>query len=1223
MADYGKQVGRLNVRVLPDASRFRDKLKRDLEKLEKEIRMDLQTEADVDPAERTLRRFSDQWNRRSITLNVNTITAAARTQLATLARTRQVDILVRVRKSALAGAEGALARLSGFRVASELVEKLNNALSNLDKKAFAIGRVALLTGNLVNVLASASVGAITVASDLAKIGNLALVLPAAFAGAAVGLGTLIVAMKDAKTQLAVLGPAYTALGAIIKTNFWEQARRPIIELSDSIMPALRRGFGDTATAIGTQLATLAGAFQRTLGGGVIEGMFVKLVETIDIVTQGMNPLAEAITTLGVVGGQFLPRLGQWFVDIGNSFNTWVQANAANGNLFKWIEEGIDSLANLGRAVSGFTGILSAINTAAENAGAQGLKGFADNLQGAADILNSPAVQSGLTLILQGVSNGMLGLGVGVSAIGGALLELAPVISNVLTTAGQALGQLFAAIASAITQPEFKDGLIDLFNGIDAAITSLAPAFPALGQLFGQLATTVGIFLTAVAPLLAMIKTTFAPLFDELLQAIQPLIPVFADALTSAVEGLVPIIESLTSFLRDNRDTVTDLAGVLIVLGAGVAGASRLVEGFRTTMLALKAIMALSSVETARIVALYAIDFVKAMVASTAAMVKNVAETAILKAMYAGDFLKGFIASLAAQARALAVATAAKVKDVAQTAILKAMYAGDAIRAFVVSIASQGAALAVATAAKVRDTAAMVAHKVATVAVSAATKAAAAAQWLMNAAMSANPIGIIIVAIAALVAGLVYFFTQTELGQQVWSNLMSFVGDAIQNIRDFIGTAVTWISENWQLLLAILLGPFGALLGFVITNFDAIVEVVTTFATNVAALWTALWDGFLTIVSVVWDAVVLAVTTYIQLVVAVLTAIGMVIVGIWTALWEGFVSIISTVWGFIVAVVTAQIQLVVGIITAVGAAISGVWNAIWTGIVGVVTAVWSAISGVVQGAINFVQSIIANVLGIISAIWNGNWSAIGGYVQNILTAAQAFIGTVLNGIRSVIQSVMSAAAGVWNAIWSGISATVQAVVGGIRGFVSGLVGAVSGAIQGVFTTVSGIQQKVIAVFSGAGQWLAESGRKIIQGLVDGITGMAQRVRDAVSGVMEAARNLLPFSPAKEGPFSGKGWSLYSGRSISEALAEGITDRTSNVREAALKMMESIPTDATMNVATAVDGIDIAQQRREALFKAGDTVNIEHAGSDPASIVKEIDMKKRQAAARARTEKAALL
>ncbi|MDR6691340.1 tape measure domain-containing protein [Microbacterium sp. 1154] len=92
---------------------------------------------------------------------------------------------------------------------------------------------------------------------------------------------------------------------------------------------------------------------------------------------------------------------------------------------------------------------------------------------------------------------------------------------------------------------------------------------------------------------------------------------------------------------------------------------------------------------------------------------------------------------------------------------------------------------------------------ATLAASTASRVAAAGQWLLNAALSANPIGIIILAITALVGALVWFFTQTELGQQIWSNVMGAIGTAatwlwetvLQPVFTAIGAVVTWVWEN--------------------------------------------------------------------------------------------------------------------------------------------------------------------------------------------------------------------------------------------------------------------------------------------------------------------------------------------------------------------------------------------------------------------------------------------
>lgn len=67
--------------------------------------------------------------------------------------------------------------------------------------------------------------------------------------------------------------------------------------------------------------------------------------------------------------------------------------------------------------------------------------------------------------------------------------------------------------------------------------------------------------------------------------------------------------------------------------------------------------------------------------------------------------------------------------------------------------------------------------------------AAAKQWLLNAAMNANPIMLVVTAISALVAALVWFFTQTETGRQLWADFTGFLQATWQNITDFF--QATW------------------------------------------------------------------------------------------------------------------------------------------------------------------------------------------------------------------------------------------------------------------------------------------------------------------------------------------------------------------------------------------------------------------------------------------------
>ena len=74
------------------------------------------------------------------------------------------------------------------------------------------------------------------------------------------------------------------------------------------------------------------------------------------------------------------------------------------------------------------------------------------------------------------------------------------------------------------------------------------------------------------------------------------------------------------------------------------------------------------------------------------------------------------------------------------------------------------------------------------------KAVTAAQWLMNAAMNANPIGIIIGLIAALVAAFIYFWNTSEEFRQFWIDLWENIKEAVSKAWEAI---TKWFSEAWD------------------------------------------------------------------------------------------------------------------------------------------------------------------------------------------------------------------------------------------------------------------------------------------------------------------------------------------------------------------------------------------------------------------------------------------
>ncbi|MFG2056694.1 hypothetical protein ACGFI9_21990 [Micromonospora sp. NPDC048930] len=123
----------------------------------------------------------------------------------------------------------------------------------------------------------------------------------------------------------------------------------------------------------------------------------------------------------------------------------------------------------------------------------------------------------------------------------------------------------------------------------------------------------------------------------------------------------------------------------------------------------------------------------------------------------------------------------------------------ATRGAAIASGTNAAATTAGDVATKRSLISMAAQKVAMVATRAATLAYAAAQWVLNAAMSANPIGLIIIAVIALVAGIVLLWRNSETFRKIVIAVWHAVWGAIK-------AAYNWVVDNWPKLFQILTWP---------------------------------------------------------------------------------------------------------------------------------------------------------------------------------------------------------------------------------------------------------------------------------------------------------------------------------------------------------------------------------------------------------------------------------
>lgn len=116
-----------------------------------------------------------------------------------------------------------------------------------------------------------------------------------------------------------------------------------------------------------------------------------------------------------------------------------------------------------------------------------------------------------------------------------------------------------------------------------------------------------------------------------------------------------------------------------------------------------------------------------------------------------------------------------------------------------------------------------------------TKAAKVAQaaWnvvqvIFNVIMSANPIMLVVIAIAALIAAVILAYQRVGWFRAFVQAAMAAVVVAFTSIRNAAAAVFSWISGHWPLILAILTGPFGLAVLAITRNWDAIKAVIQRF-----------------------------------------------------------------------------------------------------------------------------------------------------------------------------------------------------------------------------------------------------------------------------------------------------------------------------------------------------------------------------------------------------------
>lgn len=441
-------------------------------------------------------------------------------------------------------------------------------------------------------------------------------------------------------------------------------------------------------------------------------------------------------------------------------------------------------------------------------------------------------------------------------------------------------------------------------------------------------------------------------------------------------------------------------------------------------------------------------------------------------------------------------------------------------------------------------------------------------------------------VASTVVGVVRSAFEAVPG--IFETVASAVGGAVSTVISVLTPFAEYFAA--QMLPAIVSFASG-----LVSAFAAVWPVLSQFGQTVmnigAAVMPVLQNAFALIMPLISQAISLVMQLFSALsplisqvaaaLMPALTATGTALANLAAAVLPGLAAAVQVVF----SVLQMLMPVIQTVLSIVGSIVSVVLTVVSQVIAAVINAA-AVVSSVISAVLTVVSALVAGVtafIGSILAVVGGCVSTVSALVAGVVNTVVSLIGSLVSSVLSAISGLVSGVASFFQSIVSTMSSAASSAYSAVTGAFNSMVGAVSGAVGNLMGVVSGIPGQITGFFAGAGSWLVDSGRAIIDGLVSGIQSAIGGALGAVGGAVSQIRAFFPFSPAKTGPFSGHGYTTFSGKALMEGWAEGIGGGTGSVVSAITGAMET----AQGMLST---GLTVAPASAGAAVAGGTTYNI---------------------------------
>lgn len=359
----------------------------------------------------------------------------------------------------------------------------------------------------------------------------------------------------------------------------------------------------------------------------------------------------------------------------------------------------------------------------------------------------------------------------------------------------------------------------------------------------------------------------------------------------------------------------------------------------------------------------------------------------------------------------------------------------------------------------------------------------------------GPIPIIIAAVAALAAGLVVLYNNSETFRNAVNGLFSQIAESVGPIIEQAISAFSGLGETIMNTLGTALINLAPVLSRFV---DFISQMVVGIAPLIAQLVGSLAPMIATIVTVLMNivqSIMPALTAVLNVIMAVLEAVGPVVmntlsivIDVITAIMQyvtPIIAFIGMVINAIIAVISPIVTVIGGfialIIDAIGKALSFVTGVMAT-VVNLIVGTWTKVTNYITDAINKISGIISTISSVVGTVFNG--------IYAVCTSVMDRVDGAIKGVFDNIRSSWEGLTGFVDKIFGGVESAVKDLVSQVKGFVNGVIGGINAAV-GLINKIPGVTISEIPYlargtdnFKGGFARINEGGRGELVMLPDG-------------------------------------------------------------------------------------------------------------------------------------------